>query len=166
MPDFNYLRIRPFDLLQVTNDQGSDTTLADAIAAIQENQGVSYDCPNCKVNGVPTGLVTIPPGIETVCPVCNGYLKTNAPYVPYMPNPLQPGSYVPLIIGGGNTLAAKATLQLTASVPGGQWRSSASNIASVVSGSGLVTGEIAGEATITYTFAGVNATLLITVTAQ
>ncbi len=69
-------------------------------------------------------------------------------------------------ITGAGTICVGATLQLSDATIGGTWSSSNSSVASVNT-SGLVTGNAAGTATITYTSAcGLSTTATVTVTAK
>lgn len=165
MPNYNYTRIRPVDLLEVSADQGGDTTLSAAIAAIQANGNMTHVCPKCQdQNGNPTGWNIIPiTGSTTrvICTVCNGNLKTSQVYIP---DANKPGSYITLIISGGNTVVAAQTLQLASSVAGGVWSSSDVTKATINEASGLATGVAAGTSTITYTLSTNSATMVLTVT--
>lgn len=160
-----YTRIRPLDLLQVSNDQGAETTLSAAIAAIQANGNMTHICPKCQdQGGNPTGWNTIPITGSTatvICTVCEGFLKT---VQTFMPDPNKPGNYIALVISGGVTVVAAQTLQLVASVVGGVWSSSDQTKATINAQNGLATGVAAGTSTITYTVGNYSTTLLLTVT--
>ena len=166
MPNFEYTRIRPNDLLQVANDQGPTTQLSAAITAIQTNLGLTYECPKCKVDNVPQGWNTIPVTggtAEVVCTICDGFLKTNAPY---MPDPNQTGNYIILLITGSTPIVEGATAQFTANVPDGQWASSDELKATVNANTGLVTAVAAGSTNITYTVDTYVATYAVTIAEQ
>lgn len=167
MPNFIYKRTRPVDLKQVADDQGGNTTLSAAIAAIQGNRNLAHDCPQCKTGGVSTGWNTIPTKTvptQIICTLCNGYLNTA---VPYFPDPAKQGNYVTLQVSGQNTVVVNATTQLTPNIPGGAWSSDNALIASVNANTGLVTGVGAGNAVITYIYQDTyTATKGIAVTAQ
>jgi len=72
---------------------------------------------------------------------------------------IQPG----YVIGGSHRVCVGSTTMLSYPVSGGTWSSSASGVASVGSGSGIVTGVSAGTATITYTTTCGYATFLMSV---
>ncbi len=60
----------------------------------------------------------------------------------------------PVAISGAATLCTGATTTLSDGTPGGAWTSSAPSIATIGSGTGLVTGVTAGNVTMTYTMPG------------
>ncbi len=163
MPTYIYKRVLPVDLLEVANDQGEETTLADAIAAIQTDRNFTYDCPNCVVGEQSTGYVDIlDPPIKIVCPICGGYLKTQLQYIP---NPTYIYEFIPFtLIIGPNTVLVGETIQLSDAVPTGAWSSSDEAIATVNATTGLVTGVAEGDATIRYTIGDYYVELPITVT--
>jgi hypothetical protein len=67
----------------------------------------------------------------------------------------------PVTISGASTVAAGNTLTLTSSATGGSWSSSATSIAKV-SSSGIVTGQAAGTATISYVVSNICGTSIAT----
>ena len=131
---------------------GSTITLADvtpggtwsssttSVATIGSSTGI--------VSGVGAGVTTITYTLPTGC------IMTTVITV----NPL------PFMITGLTTVCAGSTTLLADGTPGGTWSSGNTAIATVVSGSGLVTGVTAGTAAISYTLAtGCYVTVFVTV---
>ena len=131
---------------------GSTITLADVtpggtwsssnttVATIGSSTGV--------VSGVGAGVTTITYTLPTGC------IMTTVITV----NPL------PFMITGLTTVCAGSTTLLADGSPGGTWSSGNTAIATVVSGTGLVTGVAAGTAAISYTLAtGCYVTVFVTV---
>ena len=108
------------------------------------------------ITGVASGVDTIMYTVTTICGIAfTAHIMTINP-VP-----------VPGTITGTTTVCVGTTTTLSDAVTGGSWSSSNAVIASVGSGSGVVTGGATGSATITYTVTDgcgtVHATTVVTV---
>ena len=165
MPTFNYSRVRPVDLLEVATDQGANTTISAAIAAIQANGNLTKVCPKCQdQNGTPTGWNTVKTSngtVKVMCTVCLGNLKT---IQTYMPDPTSQGNYVALLISGPVTSATNAHVQLSCNVSGGAWSSATPATATINALSGIITTVAAGKSVITYTIGEYSTSVEFTVT--
>jgi len=161
----NITRIRPVDLLEVQSKY-TNLSISAAIAAMQSDAGVTNNCLRCADNaGNATGWIMVGPAknIQTICPVCSGYLKTVDPFVADPDNPLKSVIFPP--IAGNNSVIVGKTLALSNSYPGGTW-SSANTATATVNSNGIVTGVAAGTVNILYTFSGKSVTKPVTVTAS
>jgi len=118
---------------------GSSSTLADAGGGTWS----SSDATKASVvasTGVVSGVSAGTPFITYTLPVTGCYTVT-----PFTVNPL------PNYITGSNTVCASgATTVLADITPGGSWSSANPAVATITSGSGIVTGGTAGNTTITY----------------
>lgn len=96
-------KILPADILECIATYPESTTLDAAITSLQGDV-ITYDCPNCKVDTVVTGFITVS-AQKKYCPLCNGNLKTanqyeisngavvnvyTVPDNPVIPNPIPP----------------------------------------------------------------------------
>ncbi len=129
---------------------GSSTTLSDAGGGTWTSSNTSVATVilgSGVVNGVASGTATITYTLSTGC-LITSVMTVNA----------LPGS-----ITGTSNVCVGATTALT-DAGGGTWSSSSTSIATVVSGTGVVSGVASGTATITYTLGvGCTATTPVTV---
>lgn len=129
---------------------GSSTTLSDAGGGIWSSGNTSIATVGSStgvVNGVATGTARITYKLSTGC------LITTTVTINSLPSP----------ISGTTVVCAGATAALT-DAGGGSWASSNTTVASVGTSSGVVTGNVAGTATITYTLStGCNTIQQVTV---
>lgn len=130
---------------------GSTTVLADGGSGTWSSSNTlvaSINLTSGLVSGVAPGNVIITYTLGTGCTAT----------LPFTVNP------TPVAIGGTLVVCAGSTTALTDANTGGTWSSSAAGVATVVTGTGVVTGVSAGTATITYTLpAGCTVTAIVTV---
>jgi len=133
---------------------GATTTLSDAAG------GGLWSCGNTSiatvlpttgiVTGVSSGTASITYSLGNGCPVATKIMTVNT---------------APVSISGVASICTSLTTTLS-DAGGGKWMSSNTTIATVGSGSGIVTGKVAGTATITYMLpTGCIATIIATVNA-
>lgn len=103
------------------------------------NTGISTVNTSGIVRGIASGVDTVK---YTVTNTCGATIATKVFTV--VPLPTVPA------ITGGNTVCQGSTVTLSNTTTGGTWSSSNATVASVGSGSGIVSGIVAGSATITY----------------
>ncbi len=130
---------------------GATTTLANSVP------GGSWSSSNTGIAtvGSSTGIVTgVALGTATITYNMGGgcYITANVTVNPY-----------PAAITGSMSLCVGATTTLSSTTPGGLWTSSAPGIASVGVATGIVNGNSAGTATISYRVSGCAVTAVVTV---
>ncbi len=118
----------------------------------------STDISVATIGSSSGSVSSISPGTSTISyTLSSGCSSTTVVTV----NPL------PTSISGFSKVCAGQTISLTDATPGGSWTSSNTSVADVGSGSGIVLGNGAGTATITYGLStGCNATFVVTVIAS
>lgn len=133
---------------------GNTTTLTDATT------GGTWTSSNIAIAtiGSTSGVVTgVAAGTSTITYTAGGCYVIAVVTVNASPAAISPP--------GGSIICIGTTLSLTDATPGGIWSSNNTGVATVGSGSGVVTGAGIGTATISYTVAGCPATKPVTVIA-
>ncbi len=134
---------------------GANSTLSDAGGGTWTSSNSTLASVG-STTGVVTGITASVPTITYTLPVTGCYTT-----VPFTVNP-QPAS----IVGSTVVCASGATTTLTDATPSGTWSSANPAVATITSGSGIVTGGVAGSTTIAYTLAtGCQVTFPLTVNA-
>ncbi len=132
--------------------QGTNISLSNSVA------GGIWSSSNTIVAsiGTGTGVVT---GLSTGTSIISYILPTGC----YATSPIQVNPS-PATIGGAASLCVGSTSIVSNTVTGGIWSSSNTSVATIISGSGAITGISAGTCIISYTLAGgCNATISFTV---